>query len=266
MTWKRSSLPSRLGGCMRAACVIVFSLPLLAQPNYTTEKARALGQSVAADIRRSAPALGDPLVDAYVKRVGGELARELPDAPIAPTFEVILHPEAKEPLPLPGGIILVPAASLLAARDEDEFAGVLAHAIAHTVSMKPVQSGLGSIPIWFPAHSDSQVNSLLVPLKMLEMRRSQEIDADRLAMQIAARARFDASAFRRYVEREHKADSKFVGLPPRDVRLAEIDATLTGLPAVERRAPTKDFVKAQEVVRRALDEKPRRAPTLRRTN
>ena len=251
---------------MRAAVAVVFALPLVAQPNYTAEKARALGQSVAADIRRSAPALGDPFVEAYVKRIGGELARELPGAPIAPTFEVILHPEAKEPLPLPGGIILVPAASLLAARDEDEFAGVLGHAIAHTVSMKPVQSGLGSIPMWFPVHSDSHVSSLLIPLKVLETRRSQEMDADRLGMQIAARARFHASAFRRYVEREQVADSKFAGLPPRDVRLAEMDATLASLPASERRAPVDDFIKAQEVVRRVLDEKPRRPPTLRRTN
>ena len=251
---------------MRAAFVVAFALPLLAQPNYSLDKQRAMAQHLAAEIRRSAPPLGDPLVDAYVKRVGGELSRELPEAPIAPTFEVVLHPEFKEPVPLPGGIILIPAASLSLAQDEDEFAGLLAHAIAHTISMKPVQAGpLGSIPsFWFPLHSDSQSTSVLMPLKVLETRRSQEIDADRLGIRIAARAGFEATAFRRYVAREQVAPSKFAGLPPRDLRLAEIDATLASLPGIERRLVADDFSRAQQTVRRVLDEKPRRSPTLRR--
>lgn len=36
-----------------------------------------------------------------------------------------------EPIAFPGGFIFVPARLILAAQDEDEFAGMLAHSIAH---------------------------------------------------------------------------------------------------------------------------------------
>jgi predicted Zn-dependent protease len=60
--------------------VFLLVLPLWAQQNagaYAAEKERALGQQYASDIRTRAKPLPDPLIQSYVKRIGGELVAEL---------------------------------------------------------------------------------------------------------------------------------------------------------------------------------------------
>ena len=62
--------------------VYLLTVPLLAQQGvnlYSLEKERALGAQYASEIRKQSEALGDPLVQAYVDRVGLDLLSGLKD-------------------------------------------------------------------------------------------------------------------------------------------------------------------------------------------
>jgi predicted Zn-dependent protease len=61
----------------------------------------------------------------------------LPDSGITYTLTVVannLGRSTNEPLGLPGGHIFIPANLFLASRNEAEFAGMLAHAVAHVAA------------------------------------------------------------------------------------------------------------------------------------
>ena len=110
---------------------ILLAIPLFAQVDLRqSEKERALGKHLASDILRESKPLAMPRAQAYVTRIGNELLSHLPGVPYVYSFEVIVT-DALEPIPIPGGRIFIPAKFFLSARDEDEFAAMLAHSIGH---------------------------------------------------------------------------------------------------------------------------------------
>lgn len=261
------------------ALISILAVPLLAQQgisSYSLDKELALGRQYASDIRRQSEPLGDPAVQAYAERVAAKLLIGLTDATLQYQFEVIRDGERTEPFALPGGYIFLPANIFLTARDEHEFAGTLAHAIAHaalrhgTRTATRVQiANMASIPLvfmggWIAAHADSRHAQLLVPVSFLEFQRKYELEADRFAVELSARTGYDPSAFLRYVQRTHPADSRYSPLPDRDLRIASLQEPIATLP---ESAPSRsdDFKSMQDHVR-SLVERPRqhRAPTLRR--
>ena len=258
----------------------IVAVPLLAQQSvnfYSVEKEQAIGRQYASEIRRQSKPLGDPSVDAYVNRIGRRLVSQVTDAPLCCTFEVISGGSWTEPFALPGAYVFVPARGIVAARDEDEFAGILAHTIGHVALRHGTRSAtraqianMASIPLvfmggWTGSHADSQNPQLLVPLSFLEFQRTYELEADRFGLDLAARTGYDASAFQRYVERNHPSDAGISPLPGRDLRLARMQETLSALPESQRSASSGDFLGIQERVRSLIERPQRReVPTLRR--
>lgn len=251
--------------------VLIISL-LAQQPAsvYDVEKERALGQELASGVRRSSPPLGNKAVEEYVNRVGADLVAHLQQTGAAYSFEVVLAKDVVEPMPLPGGFIFVPARFLLAANDEAEFAGMIAHSIGHIAlrhGLRTASRGttaMASIPLVFASHVDSHQPLPLVPMAFLKDQRERELDADRFALELLARAGYDAKALRRYIERIQAPDRERSPLPPRELRLAKMDETLQSLPMASRPS-TGDFQAIQRTVRDIIDQpKPDRPPTLRR--
>lgn len=104
---------------------------------YSREKESALGASLAQQIQQRATPLNNRAALAYVQRLGAKLAAQLPEPRFNYTFAVTASDESNtlhEPLSFPGGYIFVPSSLLLAAQDESEFAGMLAHAMAHVAA------------------------------------------------------------------------------------------------------------------------------------
>lgn len=262
---------------------LVLSLvvvPLLGQQAvnfHSLEKERALGQHLASEIRKQSKPLTDSAVDAYVKRVGAELILHLKEAIFEYQFEVISDDEQAEPIPLPGGHILIPARTFLAAQDEAEFVGMLAHSIGHIALRHGTRTAArgqiantASIPLVFMggsicAHTDSQRSQVLLPVCFIEAQRTYELEADRFGLELAARAGYDASGFQRYVERKHPAESKMSPLPPRELRLAKLQETLLSLPSTNISSSVEEFERVQQAVRSVIERRQqRRAPTLKR--
>src|SRR2546425_4201429 len=96
------------------------------------EKEIAIGKEIASEIDHSAKVLNDPMITEYVNRVGQNIARNS-DLTIPLTVKVIDSPEINA-FALPGGFLYVNTGLLLAADEEDQVAGVMAHEIAHVAA------------------------------------------------------------------------------------------------------------------------------------
>lgn len=121
---------------------------------HQREKELALGARIAAELRQRVTVNALPSVDEYLRRIGSHLAAQFKDADPACTFAVIAKDTSgglHEPITLPGCYIFVPAKLFVQVRNEPEFAGMLAHAIAHSEvdhrSARTMYPDLAGMPI-----------------------------------------------------------------------------------------------------------------------
>jgi len=233
--------------------------------NISQESQSTLGASLAAQIQRTTTPIDNAAVRDYVERIGRRLAAQLPEDPSAYTFAVIAgqgNNTTHESLALPGGYVFVPAGLILAAQDEAEFAGMLAHSIAH-VSEQQFRCGtLGTIPVIFMGGwtGYGAAQSLLLPAAGLKSQRGFEMDADRLAIKLTSSAGFDPAALVRYIGRVQQPDARspkvFATLPTREERVSAMEAAIQALPAQNYAVPDADeFARIQAEVRSATPAK-----------
>src|SRR5689334_6824431 len=99
---------------------------------YSLEKEIALGRQLAQEVQRQSKLNTDPIITEYVNRVGQNLVRNS-DAKVPFTFQVI-EADDLNAFALPGGYIFVNTGLIVMAEEEDEFAGAVAHEIAHVAA------------------------------------------------------------------------------------------------------------------------------------
>jgi predicted Zn-dependent protease len=99
---------------------------------YSPDKEIAMGKQLAEEVMRQVKSVDDPLLGEFVNRVGQNLARNS-DAKVPFTFRVI-EDESANAFALPGGFIFVNTGLIKIASEEDEFAGAVAHEIAHVAA------------------------------------------------------------------------------------------------------------------------------------
>jgi predicted Zn-dependent protease len=190
--------------CLRIGLLLLAGWMLPAQPpsparDPASEKEAALGAQLASDVRRETTALPNQEVVRYVEKVGDRLAAAMP--PERPfTFSVIVddrNPSTHEPLSLVGGYIFVPAALILAARGEAEFAGMLAHAMAHVVLVHDevqTRAKSGGPLVLMGSTTSLGGDSASVPVGFTKVLRARERAADLMAVQVMARVGYDPAA------------------------------------------------------------------------
>src|SRR6185295_2776366 len=105
---------------------------------YGVEKQIAMGKQYAQQVESSVKLIQDPVVTEYVNRVGQNLVRNS-DAQVPFTIKVIDSDEVNA-MALPGGFFYVNKGLLLAADNEAELAGVMAHEIAHVAARHVVDN------------------------------------------------------------------------------------------------------------------------------
>lgn len=172
--------------------------------NFTSlEKEIELGRKMAADIERQAKLLQDPAVNEYVNRIGQNLVRNS-DAKVPFTIKII-ESEDVNAFALPGGFFFVNTGLILAADDEAELAGVMAHEIAHVAARHGTENAsksqlldFATIPLIFlggPAGFGlRQAAGILVPMQFLKFSRKAETEADYLGVQYMYKTGYDPSA------------------------------------------------------------------------
>ncbi|HEX8475095.1 MAG TPA: M48 family metallopeptidase [Pyrinomonadaceae bacterium] len=111
---------------------------IIASMSTSLEKEVALGRQLAAEVDRQAKFVDDPIITEYVNRVGQNVVLHS-DAKIPFTIKVIDTDEANA-FALPGGFFYVNKGLILAADNEAELAGVMAHEIAHVTARHAVEN------------------------------------------------------------------------------------------------------------------------------
>src|SRR6516164_2806308 len=99
---------------------------------FSVEKQVAWGRQFSQQLESQVKLVNDPVVTEYVNRIGQNLVRNS-DAQVPFTIKVI-DSDVVNAMALPGGFFYVNSGLILAADEEAEVAGVMAHEIAHVAA------------------------------------------------------------------------------------------------------------------------------------
>lgn len=258
---------------------------------YSIESEIRLGKQYAQEIESTIKLVQDPVVNEYVNRVGQNLVRNS-DAKVPFTIKVIDSDEINA-MALPGGFFYVNSGLILAADEEAELAGVMAHEIAHVAARHAMRqmtrsnlAQIASVPLIFvggwAGYGAYQAANIGIPTTFMKFSRSFEAEADYLGVQYMYKAGYDPHSFISFFEKIQTKEKKKPGtlakvfsdhpqtpdridkskdeiekiLPARDqyiVSTSEFDDVKARLAALENR-------------RKVIDEKDSSAPSLRRSN
>lgn len=168
------------------------------------EKEIAIGRQLAAQVEQQAKLVEDPLITEYVNRVGQNVVLHS-DAKVPFTIKVIDSDEVNA-FALPGGFFYVNKGLILAADNEAELAGVMAHEIAHVAARHAMENqgkgtlinygALAGIIFGGPIVSTVLQNGggILAGLAGLKFTRGAENEADSLGVQYLYASGYDPLA------------------------------------------------------------------------
>ncbi|MEP7149298.1 MAG: M48 family metallopeptidase [Acidobacteriota bacterium] len=185
------------------------------------EKEVALGRQLAIEVEQQAKLLEDPIITEYVNRVGQNVVLHS-DAKLPFTIKVIDSDEVNA-FALPGGFFFVNKGLILAADNEAELAGVMAHEIAHVTArhamenqgkMQAIQYGLlGTILFGGGIASAIAQNAggFAQLLSFLQFSRGAESEADVLGVQYLYASGYDPTAMSTMFEKLNARNKKKPG-------------------------------------------------------
>ncbi|HUO61253.1 MAG TPA: M48 family metallopeptidase [Candidatus Acidoferrales bacterium] len=255
---------------------------------YSLESEIRMGKQYAMMVEQSSKLVTDPVVNEYVNRIGQNLVRNS-DAKVPFTIKVIDSDEVNA-FALPGGFFFVNSGLILAADEEAELAGVMAHEIAHVCARHATRQmtksnwvNIGTIPLIFVGggigYAVRSAAGLGLPMTFLAFSRADEAEADYLGVQYMYRTGYDPQAYVAFFEKLQAQEKKKPGslakafathpqtpdriensqkeiakiLPARDtyvVSTSEFDDVKARLAAIENRRKPQDE-KASPSLRRA---------------
>jgi hypothetical protein len=185
------------------------------------EKEIQIGRTIAAQVEQQAKLVEDPIVTEYVNRVGQNVVLHS-DAKVPFTIKVIDSDEVNA-FALPGGFFFVNKGLILAADNEAELAGVMAHEIAHVAARHAMENqgkgtlinygALAGIIFGGPIVSTVLQNGggILAGLAGLKFTRGAEAEADNLGVQYLYAAGYDPLAMSTMFEKLASKNKKKPG-------------------------------------------------------
>jgi predicted Zn-dependent protease len=194
---------------------------IIAKMSGSTEKEVRIGRELAAEVDRQAKFIDDPLISEYVNRVGQNIVLHS-DAKVPFTIKVIDSDEVNA-FALPGGFFYVNKGLLLAADNEAELAGVMAHEIAHVAARHAVENNAkatlleylalgGSIFLGgWPGVIYQNTAGLGLLGAFMKFSRGAEEEADKLGVQYLYAAGYDPTAMSTMFEKLEAKNKKKPG-------------------------------------------------------
>jgi len=233
---------------------------------YSLDREIALGEHLAADFRRDTRPIESAAALAYVETIGRRLAVEIGGPPFEYRFALFVDDRgpAPEVVTFPGGFLFVPSSLILGARDEDELAGMLAHAIAHVAARDGTRQAtraelisMAGVPVAATAGWTGETvrsgAALSIPLSLIQMQRKSELAADQSAARAMAAAGYDPEALAGHIDRmppaEQGSSALLSPLPRQALRVEAIRAL--GLTA-QPHEPRTGLSRVQDEVRKAI--------------
>ncbi len=190
---------------------------------YSTDSEIKMGKQYADEIEKSTRFITDPEIDEYVNRIGQNIVKNS-DCKVPFTIKVIDSDEINA-MALPGGFFYVNSGLILAADEEAELAGVMAHETAHVCAHHAARemtranyAQLSMIPLimmtgysW-TGYGIYEAAQLAIPVTFLEFSREFEAQADYLGVQYMYRAGYDPQAFISFFEKIQALEKRKPGL------------------------------------------------------
>jgi predicted Zn-dependent protease len=258
---------------------------------YSLETEIRMGKQYAMQVENSVKLVQDPVVNEYVNRIGQNLVRNS-DAKVPFTIKVIDSDEVNA-FALPGGFFYVNSGLILAADEEAELAGVMAHEISHVAARHGMRqmtraniAQLATIPLIFVGggigYGIYEAAGLGLPLTFMKFQRNFEAEADYLGLQYMYKTGYDPQAFISFFEKIQAKEKKkpgtiskaFASHPQTPDRIAasqkEIATILPARPQYIVTTSEFDDVKARlamiENRHKVIEEKDSSRPSLRRAS
>ncbi|WP_455234365.1 M48 family metallopeptidase, partial [Thiogranum longum] len=170
---------------------------------------RELGEAFMRSVRYQAKLVSDPQINGYIRQLGDRLAANS-DSPGYPFTFFVVEDGSVNAFAGPGGYIGVHTGLILAARNESELAGVLAHEIAHVTQRHLMRAYESASQLSLPtaaamiaalvlgATTDSDAGFAAASAIQagniqyhLNFTRANEKEADRIGIQTLARSEID---------------------------------------------------------------------------
>jgi|ERR1051326_4646609 predicted Zn-dependent protease len=186
-----------------------------------TEKEVREGRMLAAQVDKEAKFVDDPIITEYVNRVGQNIVLHS-DAKVPFTIKVIDSDEVNA-FALPGGFFYVNKGLILAADNEAELAGVMAHEIAHVAARHAMENErkmqvldygmLAGILLGGGIIGNVLYNGggFFEGMAFLHFSRGAEEEADRLGVQYMWAAGYDPNAMATMFEKLEAKNKKKPG-------------------------------------------------------
>ena len=200
---------------------------------YSLETEIRMGKQYAMQVEQSVKLVQDPVVNEYVNRIGQNLVRNS-DAQVPFTIKVIDSDEVNA-FALPGGFFYVNSGLILAADEEAELAGVMAHEISHVCARHGMRqmtranwAQIGTLPLIFIGggigYGIYEASGLALPLTFMKFQRNFEAEADYLGLQYMYKTGYDPQAFISFFEKIQAKEKKKPGTHRQGLRFAPADA------------------------------------------
>ncbi|MFZ0336433.1 MAG: M48 family metalloprotease [Terracidiphilus sp.] len=190
---------------------------------YSTDGEIKMGKQYADEIEKSTKFITDPVVVEYINRIGQNIVKNS-DCKVPFTIKVIDSDEINA-MALPGGFFYVNSGLILAADEEAELAGVMAHETAHVCAhhaaremtrLNYAQIGMVPLMIMLPydwtGYGIYEAAQLAIPITFLQFSRDFEAQADYLGVQYMYRAGYDPQAFITFFEKIQALEKRKPGL------------------------------------------------------
>jgi predicted Zn-dependent protease len=164
---------------------------------YSVDSEFRMGRQYAAQVEKSMKFVTGPVVNEYVNRIAQNLVKNS-DAKIPFTVKVIDADDVNA-FALPGGFFFVNSGLILAADEESELAGVLAHEMSHVIAHHAARqmtranyAQMGTIPLIFiggwTGYGIYEAANLGIPVAFMKFSREFEAQADYLGVQYMYKA------------------------------------------------------------------------------
>jgi len=187
---------------------------------YSLETEIRLGKQYSMMVERSVKLVQDPVVNEYINRIGQNLVRNS-DAQVPFTIKVIDSDEINA-FALPGGFFYVNSGLILAADEEAELAGVMAHEISHVCARHGMRqmtrmniAQIATLPLIFVGggigYGIYEASGLALPLTFMKFQRNYEAEADYLGVQYMYKTGYDPQAFISFFEKIQAKEKKKPG-------------------------------------------------------